>query len=117
MTFFVRPALDPGKKILRAEKTDAHRAFLDSARYFGRTIDIDVHTKGRVRRSVRIQRADRRGSDVVSAAKRKIEIFFRSKRNGPVVAIDDTGVGTGKPGRVATRLREIYLEESRKAGV
>ena len=35
----------------------------------------------------------------------------------PVVAIDDTGVGTGKPGRVATRLREIYLEESRKAGV
>jgi len=35
----------------------------------------------------------------------------------PVVAIDGTDVGTGKPGRAATRLREIYLEESRKAGV
>ena len=35
----------------------------------------------------------------------------------PVVAIDGTDVGNGKPGRVATRLREIYLEESRKAAV
>ncbi len=35
----------------------------------------------------------------------------------PVVAIDGTGIGTGKPGAVATRLREIYLEESRKAAI
>ncbi|WP_298492972.1 D-amino-acid transaminase [uncultured Maritimibacter sp.] len=35
----------------------------------------------------------------------------------PVVEIDGTAVGTGTPGAVAARLREIYLEESRKAGV
>ena len=35
----------------------------------------------------------------------------------PVVEIDDAAVGTGKPGRVAARLREIYLEESRKAAI
>ncbi len=32
----------------------------------------------------------------------------------PVVEIDGTPIGTGTPGKVATRLREIYLEESLK---
>ena len=35
----------------------------------------------------------------------------------PVVEIDGAAVGTGQVGPVATRLREIYLEESRKAAV
>ncbi|AXC48554.1 D-amino-acid transaminase [Paracoccus suum] len=35
----------------------------------------------------------------------------------PVVSIDGTPVGTGKPGPVARRLREIYVEESRKAAI
>jgi len=35
----------------------------------------------------------------------------------PVVEIDGTAIGTGTPGSVSTRLREIYLEESRKAAV
>ena len=35
----------------------------------------------------------------------------------PVVEIDGKPVGTGTPGRVAMRLREIYLDESRKAAV
>jgi D-alanine transaminase len=35
----------------------------------------------------------------------------------PVVELDGTPIGTGKPGPVATRLREIYLEESRKAAI
>ena len=35
----------------------------------------------------------------------------------PVVEIDGKPVGTGKVGAIATRLREIYLEESVKAGV
>ena len=35
----------------------------------------------------------------------------------PVVEIDGVKLGDGKPGRVAGRLREIYLEESRKAAV
>ncbi|QEE36765.1 D-amino-acid transaminase [Octadecabacter sp. SW4] len=35
----------------------------------------------------------------------------------PVVEVDGAAVGTGTPGPVAARLREIYLEESRKAAV
>lgn len=35
----------------------------------------------------------------------------------PVVEIDGAPVGTGRVGPVATRLREIYLEESRKAAI
>ncbi len=35
----------------------------------------------------------------------------------PVVEIDGAMLGDGKPGPVATRLREIYLEESRKTAV
>lgn len=35
----------------------------------------------------------------------------------PVVDVDGKPVGTGKPGPVATRLREIYLEEMRKAAI
>ncbi len=35
----------------------------------------------------------------------------------PVVEIDGVPLGNGKPGPVAKRLREIYLEESRKAAV
>ena len=35
----------------------------------------------------------------------------------PVVEIDGTALGDGTPGHVAPRLREIYLDESRKAAV
>ena len=35
----------------------------------------------------------------------------------PVVEVDGVAVGTGAPGPVAARLREIYLEESRKVAV
>jgi D-alanine transaminase len=35
----------------------------------------------------------------------------------PVVEIDGTRIGTGTPGPVATRLREIYIDEMRKAAV
>jgi D-alanine transaminase len=35
----------------------------------------------------------------------------------PVVEIDGVTMGDGTPGRVATRLREIYLDESRKTAV
>ncbi|MEM7243354.1 MAG: D-amino-acid transaminase [Pseudomonadota bacterium] len=35
----------------------------------------------------------------------------------PVVGIDDAKIGSGVPGPVATRLREIYLEESLKAAI
>jgi D-alanine transaminase len=35
----------------------------------------------------------------------------------PVVEIDGTKLGEGKPGGVSRRLREIYLEESRKSAI
>ena len=35
----------------------------------------------------------------------------------PVVSIDGTTIGDGKPGPAARRLREIYLEESRNSAV
>ena len=35
----------------------------------------------------------------------------------PVVEIDRTAVGAGTPGPVATRLREIYIDEMKKAAV
>lgn len=35
----------------------------------------------------------------------------------PVVEIDGAQIGTGKPGPVATRLREIYLDEMRRSAV
>ena len=35
----------------------------------------------------------------------------------PVVEIDGANIGTGKPGPVAARLREIYLDEMRKAAM
>jgi D-alanine transaminase len=35
----------------------------------------------------------------------------------PVVEIDGTSIGTGTPGPVAARLREIYLDESRTAAL
>ncbi|WP_347267382.1 D-amino-acid transaminase [Paracoccus sp. (in: a-proteobacteria)] len=35
----------------------------------------------------------------------------------PVVAVDGTRLGDGRPGPVATRLREIYIEESLKTAI
>ena len=35
----------------------------------------------------------------------------------PVVEIDGVAIGSGAPGPVATRLRDIYIEESRKAAI
>jgi D-alanine transaminase len=35
----------------------------------------------------------------------------------PVVRIDDAAIGDGRPGPVATRLREVYLEESLRSAV
>jgi D-alanine transaminase len=35
----------------------------------------------------------------------------------PVVEIDGKKIGTGKPGDVSKRLREIYIEESLKTAI
>ena len=55
----------------------------------------------------------------IDEAKAADEAFITSASTFvmPVVEIDETAIGTGKPGPVASRLREIYLDESRKAAV
>ena len=55
----------------------------------------------------------------VDEAKDADEAFITSASTFvmPVVEIDDSPIGTGAPGSVATRLRDIYLDESRKAAI
>ncbi|WP_300032442.1 D-amino-acid transaminase [uncultured Roseobacter sp.] len=55
----------------------------------------------------------------IDEAKEADEAFITSASTFvmPVVQIDDAVLGAGVPGRVAPRLREIYLEESIKAAV
>jgi D-alanine transaminase len=55
----------------------------------------------------------------IEEAKAAKEAFITSASTFvcPVVEIDDVTIGEGKPGPVAKRLREIYLEESRKAAI
>ncbi|NGM44228.1 D-amino-acid transaminase [Rhodobacter sp. SGA-6-6] len=58
-------------------------------------------------------------SFTIDEAKQADEAFITSASAFvmPVVQVDGAALGTGKPGHVATRLREIYLEEMRKAAV
>ena len=55
----------------------------------------------------------------IEEAKQADEAFTTSASGFvmPVVEIDGVALGDGTPGRVATRLREIYLDEMRKAAV
>ncbi|MEZ5798022.1 MAG: D-amino-acid transaminase [Paracoccaceae bacterium] len=55
----------------------------------------------------------------VEEAKQADEAFITSASAFvmPVVQMDGAAIGTGKPGHIATRLREIYLEEMRKAAI
>lgn len=55
----------------------------------------------------------------VEEAKSADEAFITSASAfvTPVIEIDGATLGTGKPGPVAGRLREIYIEESRKAAI
>ena len=55
----------------------------------------------------------------VDEAKQADEAFVTSASTFvmPVVSIDGAELGTGTPGPLATRLREIYIEESRKAAI
>ncbi len=55
----------------------------------------------------------------IDEAKQADEAFFTSASAFvmPVVEIDGAQLGDGTPGRVARRLREIYLEESRKSAI
>ena len=53
----------------------------------------------------------------IEEAQHAAEAFITSASSFvmPIVSIDDAAIGSGAPGPIAKRLREIYLEESRKA--
>lgn len=55
----------------------------------------------------------------IEEAQNASEAFITSATNfaTSVVAVDGIAVGTGKPGPVTARLREIYLEECRKLAI
>ena len=55
----------------------------------------------------------------IDEAKTADEAFITSASTFvmPVVELDDHMIGAGEPGPIAMRLREIYLEESRKAAI
>ncbi len=55
----------------------------------------------------------------IEEAQHAAEAFITSASSFvmPVVTIDGQSVGSGAPGPIAKRLREIYLDESRKAAV
>ncbi len=55
----------------------------------------------------------------IEEAKAADEAFFTSASAFvmPVVEIDGESIGAGTPGTVATRLREIYIDEMRKAAI
>ncbi|MDC0550476.1 D-amino-acid transaminase [Amylibacter sp.] len=55
----------------------------------------------------------------IEEAKNADEAFITSASTFvmPVVNIDGVDVGTGKPGKIAARLREIYLEETLKTAI
>ena len=58
-------------------------------------------------------------SFTVAEAQDADEAFFTSASAFvmPVVELDGAAIGSGAPGPVATRLREIYLDESRKVAI
>jgi D-alanine transaminase len=55
----------------------------------------------------------------IEEAKEADEAFVTSATTfvQPVVKIDEAPVGEGKPGRIALRLREIYIDEARKNAI
>lgn len=55
----------------------------------------------------------------VDEAKRAREVFVTAASTFvmPIVSLDGTKIGNGKPGPVATRLREAYLEQARREAI
>jgi D-alanine transaminase len=55
----------------------------------------------------------------VDEAKRAKEVFVTAASTFvmPIVSLDGTKIGNGKPGPVATRLREAYLEQARREAI
>ena len=78
-------------------------------------VDRPRHGRGNRRAQLKVEER----SFTLAEAQAADEAFITSASAFvmPVVEIDGVKLGGGKPGPVAVRLREIYLEESRKAAI
>jgi D-alanine transaminase len=55
----------------------------------------------------------------VEEAKRAKELFVTAASSFvmPITSLDGQKIGDGKPGPIATRLREVYLEQARREAI
>jgi D-alanine transaminase len=88
-------------------------------RHLGNEILAGITRKAVLRFAKEAQMKVEERSFTIAEAQGADEAFVTSASTFvmPVVEIDGAKVGTGAPGPIATRLREIYLEESRKVGI
>lgn len=86
-----------------------------------RTRDAQANILKGITRTALMGLAENEGIEIeeraftIEEAKRAREVFVTAASTFvmPVVSLDGTKIGDGKPGPVATRLREVYLEQAR----
>lgn len=86
-----------------------------------RTRDAQANILKGITRTALMGLAEKEGIEIeeraftIEEAKRAREVFVTAASTFvmPVVSLDGTKIGDGKPGPVATRLREVYLEQAR----
>lgn len=88
-------------------------------RHLGNEILHGITRAAVLRFAVEAQMTVEERSFTIAEAQEADEAFITSASTFvmPVVEIDDVAIGTGKPGDVVARLREIYLDEMRKAAI
>lgn len=90
-----------------------------------RTRDIQANILRGVTRAAVLDLAAAEGVELeerafsVDEAKRAREVFLTAASAFvmPLVSLDGVKIGDGKPGPVATRLRELYLEQARRGAI
>jgi D-alanine transaminase len=90
-----------------------------------RTRDVQANILRGITRAAILKLAQAEGIELeerpfsVDEAKRAREIFVTAASSFvmPIVSLDGARIADGKPGPVATRLREIYLEQARREAI
>lgn len=90
-----------------------------------RTRDIQANILRGVTRAAVLELAAAEGVELeerafsVDEAKRAREVFVTAASAFvmPLISLDGVKIGDGKPGPVATRLRELYLEQARRGAI
>ena len=90
-----------------------------------RTRDAQANILKGVTRTALMKLAEAEGIELeeraftVEEAKRAREVFVTAASSFvmPLVSLDGVRIGDGRPGPVATRLRELYLEQARREAI